>query len=321
MKDNPFYTEKHTGFLLKQGEEFEPAVIYQPTPEGVAELCAHYSEKYSIDLKCIDLRLKVDVGDNAFLFFKYLQSNPSLMNIEEGCVRGLILSYSQYHVIPVLLTKIDGIQSMVLFDSTSGPRTKGYFRIANLFPEFQVYLNSGTRQADEGSCMTDAICVLKEALMVPDLMALIQSKEVIDSPDLEPARFFVSLPKPEHFHLFKMPERLLLTAQRSQYLVQAGADVNIIIRGGKSLKSYRDDFVLNVMKDGEWSCINGYLYLKAKEHRCILDARMQAYSLSASSDEVDGLSISVSPWVTARKEHFEEVGDTPYGSPYGFSPR
>lgn len=286
--DSKYYVEKNTGFYLKCGDEFVSTSIFQPTPAGVKMLCQHYSQKYGIDLQCIDLREYVISGDNISYFFEYLRTTPALLEVAEGQAKGLILSHGQYHVIPLVITKKNDIKYMFVFDSSSGSRIKGYFRLANMFSDFQFYLNSGTRQADEGSCMTDAICVLKEALMIPELVELIKSKQITEHTAFSAGKFF-TCPKPDSFFLFKMPEKLLLTAQITRYLEQAQADLSVILRGGRSLQEYRDDFLLPVVlkKNEERSItpINGYLYRKSEEHKKILDG----YAARASYDELEEL--------------------------------
>ena len=311
-ESNPFYEKKNTGFLLKKTDsELTPSFIYQPSPEGLMALCDHYSQKYSIDLRCIDLRGTIESGENIYPFFEYLQRTPSISNAMEGQVTGLILSHGKHHVIPLLITRIDGVQHMVVFDSNSGQRIKGYFKIANLFSDAQFYLNAGTRQADEGSCMTDAICILKEALMIHDIIELIKSKPIMQHSAFETGRFF-SVPKPDHFSLFKMPEKLLLTAQISKYLREAEADVSVLLRGGRSLQSYRDDFLLPVVfstePDRPLTPINGYLYQKGIEHKRILDARWDDCKRQGSDDDID-----ITNEDRLRFSPMESASDSPYG--------
>lgn len=306
--DSNYYIEKRTGFYLKSEEELVPTSIFQPTPAGIKKLCQHYSRKYSIDLACVDLRDYVAQGDNLRYFFEHLRTSHFLLDLEEGQSRGLILSHGQFHVIPLMITKRNDTQYMFVFDSSSGARIKGYFGIANIFGDFQFCLNSGTRQADEGSCMTDAICILKEALMIPDLLELIQSKQIIEHEAFRTGKFF-SCQKPANFLLFKMPEQLLLTAQRTIYLEQANADLSVILRGGRSLQEYRDDFLLPVVlkknEERATTPINGYLYLKSKEHKIILDG----YSARESCDELDALD-------TGSCSLLSEERINMYGSPY-----
>ena len=276
MESRAFYIAKNTGFLLEQNEQLVPATISQPTPEGVMALCSHYSQKYSIDLQCLDFRPHLARGDNIHHFFKYLLNDMSeILVLEENQSRGLILSYGQHHVIPLLITQRDGVKHMISFDSTSGCRIKGYFLIANMFNDFQFYLNIGTRQSDDGSCMTDAICILKEALLLNNLVDLIHNKQTPFQQEPMRNSCLRVVTQPDNFFLFKMPEQLLLTAQRSKYLEDSEADINVILRGGKSLKNYRDDFLLEVILESEparaTTPINGYLYLKSLEHKVILE--------------------------------------------------
>lgn len=276
MPSHPYYIEKTAGFSTKMNDVMVTPLIFQPTPEGVNQLCRYYTKKYNIDLRCVDLRGLVESGDNALHFFTYLQNNPGLLSVEEGQARGLVLSHGQFHAIPVLVCKQWDIQHIIVFDSSSGCRTPGYYKMAQLFPNAHFYLNAGTRQSDEGSCITDAICILKEALQVDDLLLKIRNKISSGSPVLSNPNRFLTVSKPSNFNLFKMPEHLLVTAQVSKYLVEANADLSVIIRGGYSLAYFREKFVLQVslMKnegmDSEVT-INSYLYIKSKEHKLILD--------------------------------------------------
>lgn len=273
---NPFYHEKLAGFKERVDDLLIEPFIYQPTPQGVEYLCRHYSQKYNIDLRYVDLRGAIKDGASAREFFSYLPNYPELLSVEEGRMKGLVLGHGAHHAIPLLLHRHEGELSLVCFDSSSGCRIKGYFSIATLFPEAKFYLNSGTRQSDEGSCITDAICILKEALQINELQALIDEKKFEDHPSFHPGRFIKGPEKPENFFLFRMPERLLLTAQVSAYLEQAEANLETIIRGGESLRHYRQKFTIqvNVFKDDALvpASINSYLFVKSKEHKKILDA-------------------------------------------------
>jgi hypothetical protein len=278
MDANPFYVAKQSGLFSRVVEaniQIQP-LIHQPTPEGVSDLCFHYSEKYNIDLSYVDLNGRILSGDNIAHFFSYLQTHASLLAVQEGRSKGLILGHGQHHVIPLLIHNRAGTLHMVSFDSNSGARIKGYFRIADLFPEARFYLNAGTRQADEGSCMTDALCILKEALQLPDLIALLEAKNIIHHEAFQqnPTSIF-RVPKAPNFSLFRMPEQLLFTAQVSAYLEEAGADLSVALRGGRTLGEYREHFVIHVslLKNGTpiASNVNSYLYFKGIEHKRILD--------------------------------------------------
>ena len=269
-----YYIEKLAPFSERINDCLITPYVYQPTPEGVTALCQHYSQKYTIDLRCVDLREVLEVGDNSRHFFTCLKNNPELLSIEAGKARGLILTHGQHHAIPVVVLNDGKKQNIIIFDSTSGSRIQGYFGIAELFPEAQIYLNSGTRQADGASCLTDAVCILKEALQINALMLLIQPKIIKEHKAFNPSRFARS--KPDNFKLFHLPEQLLLTAQRSEYLKETQANTDVLLRGGRTLQAYRDEFKLQVSllkhEGTALASINSYLFVKGKEHKKILDA-------------------------------------------------
>lgn len=190
------------------------------------------------------------------------------------------------HAIPVLIHQGDEVRHMVVFDSSSGSRTRGYFAEAKLFNDAQTlfYLNSGTRQSDGESCITDAICILKEALLIDNLITLIENKVTNDHPSLFPYQGspgyqplqLTSSTKPDHFRLFHMPEELLLTAQRPAYVEEANADLSVILRGGKSLGDFRDHYkaTFNLTRDDKVDgseSINSFLFLKGAEYKEFLD--------------------------------------------------
>jgi hypothetical protein len=260
------------------GIRLEP-LMYQPTPEGLAVLCAHYSRKYDIDLRCINLELHTELerGDKLLDNFNCFKTHYlELFALNEGQSKGIILCYKQNHVVPVLITQQDGEKYMMVFDSSSGARIKGYFPIAMLFPETAFFLNTGTRQADGTSCFTDAVCVLKEALQIDGFVPLIKTKVDMMHRSLKtnPDSRFKSIPPPSNFSLFRMPEKLLLTAQRSDYLIEAKADLNVVLRDGRPLREHREHYRIRVsITRFEVSIvdINSYLFRKTKEHRNVLE--------------------------------------------------
>jgi len=267
-------------------------LMYQPTPEGLAVLCSHYSNKYHIDLQCVNLEQLEELtgGENIFENFKCFRTHYlDLLTLNEGESRAIILCYKQYHVIPILIAYEQSKKSyMMVFDSNSGARIKGYFTIANLFPETEFYLNIGTRQADGSSCFTDAVCILKEALQIESLVSLIKEKAETTHRSLQtnPHSRFKSAPLPANFNLFRMPEKLLLTAQRSEYLIEAKADFSVVLRDGLSLKTHHERCRILVKMPGHNTDsvdINSYLFTKAKEHKDVLDHHSQEHQQALSS--------------------------------------
>jgi hypothetical protein len=284
VPQHPYYNELTHTQTLKLGTI--NITIYQPTTEGAMILCHHYRSKYNINLQCVDLRGRIHNPENALDFFSYLHDNPELLTVSDGKPRGLLLMHGCHHAIPVLLWEHDEMRHMVVFDSSSGSHIKGYFKIANLFDDHRTlfYLNHGTRQSDGASCITDGICILKEALMIEDLMSLINNKIVAEHPCFEPYKGpegytplnLAVTKKPDHFRLFYMPEQLLITAQRPTYLTESCADLSVVLRCGKTLGEYRDHYSSTVTlskEDGDATYnLNSYLFFKGEEFRNNLNA-------------------------------------------------
>lgn len=300
MASSEYYLKKLSGFSQEVDDALVSPMFYQPTPEGVALLCTHYSQKYSIDLRMFDFRGHVEVPDNCFYMFKHFQECGVLDTLKDNSLTGFVFSHGQFHAIPVVVVKQEGKISIACFDSTSGSRTKGYFRIANLFPEANFYLNCGTRQADSSSCITDAICVLKEALQLENLFKLIEAKKLVEHSSLaSQTRFFSALPQPKTFTLFHMPEQLMLTAQLSKYLTneEVASDLSVLLRGGMTLGESREHFRMQVsLTQGETIAvtgINSYLFKKSQQHKHWFDQYEQ--SLKAAKEIADTDVVEAKP--------------------------
>lgn len=284
MPRSAFYIKKNFGFSPEVADNNIAPVFYQPTPEGVKLLCAHYSAKYNIHLSSLDLRVNNASPYNMLKSFEYLVKIHCIGNLVDNTTVGIVLSHGQRHAIPVLIKKQAGKSEIVVFDSTSGPIVQGYFRIASLFSAATFYLNSGSRQADSISCITDAICILKEALQLDNLFDLLAQKRYDNHPSLlqKKSRFFSPI-KPDNFIVFKMPEQLLLTAQRSRFVTESDANTSIQLRGGKTLGEYRRLFQMRVsVMQGDSVMvkgINSYLFVKARQHKALFDAHAKKTTL------------------------------------------
>lgn len=280
MSSQNLYIKKSSGFSQEVEDTLVSPLFYQPTPEGVRLLCAHYSKKYSINLHFFDLRGKIENPDNGYQMFDYFSKSERFNSLPDNSLNGFVLNHGQYHSVPVLVIKKDGSTSVVSFDSTSGSRIRGYFRIAGLFSDAEFYLNSGTRQVDSSSCITDAICILKEALQLKGVLALIIDKRHDTHPSLQPtqSRFF-SIDKPANFTLFHMPEQLMLTAQKSSYLTDASSDLTVKLRDGRTLGDSRTHYRMQVSLTQDESIIvsgiNSYLFKKSKQHKVYFDEHIQ----------------------------------------------
>lgn len=278
MLENDLYRKMNPGFALTDTENVD-AYLYQPTPEGIQVLCDHYSTKYLIDLRCVDLRNEIAQSDDIKYYFHYLKDNINLFDVDENKAIGLILTFEHNHAVPIIISKKNTVKSITVFDSISGGSVQGYYRIAELFPDYTFYLNAGTRQKDNGSCMTDAICILKEALQINGLMNLIQSRITETTLPQKASNGYKSPffkpPCPTNFKLFKMPDNLLLTAQTSKYY--EGCNLDTPLRDGNSLDHHFKRYARTVqwandkVNNRPSTPINAYLYLKAAEHKVLLD--------------------------------------------------
>jgi len=309
MPGSKFYIKQASGFSQEIDDSIISPLFYQPTPEGVGFLCSHYSAKYKIDLRCLDLRGKVTQPDNILMFFECLVKINLIERLDDNQVVGIVLSHGQHHAVPVLIHKREGKTEVVVFDSTSGPRIKGYFRIATLFPSSVFYLNSGSRQVDSSSCITDAICILKEALQIENLLTLLNHKRYDEHPSLQSKRSgFFSIPKPDNFILFKMPEKLLLTAQKSRYVSEADANTSIQLRGGKTLAEYRSLFQMRVsLIQGDSATvkgINSYLFIKSREHKKLFDSYSKKIDIKPEEKEVRRTKVAEPLILSERTRNF-----------------
>jgi hypothetical protein len=258
----------------------EPMIV-QPTPEGAKILAEYYREKYGVNIQVIDYTGKVDSPDNLNKRFQRLKEDFTSLTKEHKTPFGAVLMHGMQHAVPVLF---DDKKHIMIFDSNSGARIKSYYVVANLFPDYQVFLNKGTRQADVGSCITDAIVILKDALRIPNLSEIIESKsfehkEPEKPNDGRPKLELGEALKQQNFRLFRMPEELLKTAQVSKFVDEAEPDFNkIITKGDETLKQKRDQFrttvSLNKRPEVEVG-INRFLKDKGEKFADLLDKKDQ----------------------------------------------
>ena len=275
------YIEKPSGYKVTiQDHQIEP-MIYQPTYEGMVLLSEKYNEKYEIDIRIVN---EVDFGDHeptALKRIRRFKNNADIDTIiESEKTVGIILMHGENHAIPILFSREEDKKYMIIFDSSSGARIPGHYPIGNDFPDFQVMINLGTRQADGTSCITDAICILKDALRMEGLGSyLMQTKAVEDDAKKdetrEAPRLFFATSKPDNFTVFRMPEELLKTAQREDFIEKSEADrKKMITKSNDTLdqKRYKDRATVAFNgKPFEPTGINRYLHEKSKRHAEYLD--------------------------------------------------
>lgn len=275
------YIEKPSGYQVKIEDHLIGPMIYQPTTEGMVELAEKYRKKYKVEIKIIDER---DWGAHEPVALKRIRRFKDKADIESFLKAdkpvGVILMHGENHAIPILFSKEKEEKYMIIFDSSSGASIPGHYPLGNDFPNFQVMINLGTRQADSTSCITDAICILKDALRMNELGSyLLEYKSVTgnidDSQTREAPRLFFATRKPENFIIFKMPEELLKSSQREDFILKSEADLDkLITKNNDTLAQKRNKSRITVSfndKPKEETGINGYLHSKSKNHARYLD--------------------------------------------------
>lgn len=276
-----YYKKKPSNYSMEvSGYRVEP-YIYQPTPLGAEIIAQYYRVKYNLKLNIFDTTNEDIEGaliNKRFnLFASYIHQNLNNL-IGSGESIGFLLMHAQHHVVPVIISLENDKPAIIIFDSNSGCRTRGYYNVAKLFPSYKVLLNSGTRQADMGSCVTDGLLILKDALQIENLSHSLffeKKMEIVNTPSN--SRLFSSYKEaPENFALFKMPETLLKTAQISQYVSDAQADLSKVIskKSNKTLGQHREEFKTTVQFNNEEPKeinINRFLMVKSKKHAELIE--------------------------------------------------
>lgn len=293
-KDDYFVAKPCTFKVLVDGLFYVEPQIIQPLAKGAEVIAKYYSNKYGVNIVIIDHSQTVEAGYNLTKRFQHFcQHTLPTLALTNNSSAGFILMHSDHHAVPVVISRENDKNYMIVFDSTSDKRKKGYIQIANLVPDYYLLLNDGTRQADNGSCVTDALAILKRALRINQLATnLITHKFVsIDtltpSPDRQSA---VVQPKLQqnNMGLFNMPEVLLITAQISKFVENADADLNVVINTKEipetlGQRRARDDLTVSFNRGPETSVgINSYLFKKSRKHADIITAEINRINNRAS---------------------------------------
>jgi hypothetical protein len=281
LPENPeYYSEIPSGYRVRmEGFMVEP-MIYQPTIKGMAVLAEHYRKKYDIDIRIVDQSATGIPGDytksrlGEFKRFLAAHGEELEADLEDGKQIGLILCHNANHSIPLVMSRDDERKTVLtFFDSLAAGQVNNYrFAATELFPEYTVLLNQGTRQADRQSCMADSVAILKDALRMRDLAQhILDHKIVAKSSSDSDSDDEVEGSKETNFKLFRMPEELLKTAQVSEFFAKAEPDpAKIITAGGKSLEEKRDasKIAVTIHEKGVGEAreipVNSYLHTKSR---------------------------------------------------------
>ncbi len=313
--DDHYYNSLKTDFRIDLGELVVEPKIYAPTAAGLQVIAKKYKKLYHVEIQVFDssqhtLNEKEIRGDNILDRFKCFQNNFDFSQLQKIDRLGIILVHGHHHAVPVFLSREDNHIYMIIFDSTSGSRKKGYWKVAGLFPEFIFLLNNGTRQSDTGSCFTDAMYTLKDALnnqKITGSVLLQQEQGGLEDSAAEPEVSsseaerrskirFSQLVKPNNFSLFTLPTYLLKTSQRSEFVMECNPDMNEVVHSssGTTLEQHRQRHRIRVTflsKQLEGNACT-FLHKKALEHKEMIDNHRRA-SLAGSviTDEQEQLGM------------------------------
>ncbi|NDP59696.1 MAG: hypothetical protein GZ090_10100 [Oxalobacteraceae bacterium] len=256
----------------------EPAIC-QPTPAGLSLLVEDFVARTNHDLRAVDQQQDDGPVPTMIDRFKKFGAQAAAIPFDPLRPVGVILTHGQHHACPVLFMRKDQTNYVLIFDSTSGSMKKAYRKVGTFFPDCQVMLNDGTRQSDSQSCITDAYEILTRAFTVDDLIGKVEAR-VIDeraassstAASVRASRF--SAPEVDNFRLFRMPEELCFTAQRTAFVTQTSkAEMQMPIRDRDGrLTTLKDMMRLQKTvaignQSEKWIGINSYLHDVSVEHR------------------------------------------------------
>jgi hypothetical protein len=164
------YQELKSGYVVNiDNYQIEP-ILFQPTPTGLETIAQHYNKKYGINIAIVNdpQQGPSTITKHFKNFYPYHEEHLRSVLRERSPI-GIILTNGQKHAIPIILSQEGDKKYMIIMDSTIGDRKRSYYTAANKFPEYTILLGKGARQVDSQSCLTDAICVLKDGLRINNL--------------------------------------------------------------------------------------------------------------------------------------------------------
>lgn len=312
MRNPGYYLKLPSGYRVTIGNELVEPSIYQPTPEGMQVLVDDFVSRTGCTLLLHDQSTPACGNLGIDERFKMVKPTLDAIHLDDGhCRVGIVLSNGQRHAIPVLLARHGVTKYLFIFDSNSGGAMRQYYQVANAFPEYQILLNAGTRQADSQSCITDAYEVLCAALQMPALCESIlakidpdalngRSEEHESNNRARRPRLFGPVLDGDNFHVFGMPEELCFTAQRTEFITRSsGADLGkrIVIHGRSTTLEHElirhKEISLrppgSSLPDGSprSRCVglNSYLYRASRLHKQLIDQILAMQGSSNSAHE------------------------------------
>lgn len=193
----------------------------------MASLANYYKQKYAVDISIVITK------DNES-FIDYIEESTNGM--QPGNQKGLIIRIGEdtHHVTPIIIQRTHEKTDIIVLDSVDCLTLKTLIRKIN--PEnsknTRIIILNHIRQADNHSCRSDAILILKDALRFKDPMSLIKSKSLTKDP------FKISNGCAEFYCSEQLPAPLSKTLQRRSMIEEltSSEDYNISIRCSASTK-------------------------------------------------------------------------------------
>jgi hypothetical protein len=229
--------QRHQSRVFKSKTFTDPHLqtIAVPTCTGLMLLASHYERKYGITiLVCSSDRLF-----DAAVTGQLLAGDATTWGVIATWGTDAIL-----HVTPYLCHKTSsGALEILQLDAANNPLSYSQFKLLELkesLKSIKCYQVLGTRQADNFSCRTDALILLKEALLDIKEKRLTDLKSYIN-----PQRIFVGDLASDG--QFEMPAAWSKSVQIASLIKQ---DLSINAPGSKtySLKEHRDRFTEKITK-------------------------------------------------------------------------
>ncbi|GAA4018675.1 hypothetical protein GCM10022212_13280 [Actimicrobium antarcticum] len=271
-----YFREIASGYRKNINHMMVEPTICQPTPKGLTLLVEDFVARTGHALRVVDQQSSNAPQDSMVKRFESFSKTIRADVFDQARPVGVILTLGQQHACPVLFVRQNDINHVLVFDSTSGSMTRAYRAVGQFFPDCKVLLNAGTRQVDSQSCITDAFEVLCRAFTIDNLIDKINAKIIPEKVAPSQSRLRIASPAADvrNFQLFRMPEELCFTAQKTAFVTDtSGADLQMRIQDGKGRVMTLENFMRSkksVVIDnhrGKHLGINSYLHDISIDHQ------------------------------------------------------
>lgn len=285
----PVIIEEQNEYILVRddhipGDSKENIVL---KPHGIDIIANAYFRKYGIVILACHLFLKInELAQHVCHFLVSAKTRfPGARKI------GFIFISSDDpddifgHALPMMWEKEGAREHLFFLDTTQYLGETDEHRIKqnvqafrhqllSSMPHLKLWSIFGRRQIDYSSCYTDALVMLKDALLLPSLKAIVERKIKEACVDLT---------------IFYAPEVLLRTAQVVSYLQRSHADLTHVIcehravfqKPSKTLGMFREQFDVSVEVNGVPKKFGTFTLFKARKYVADIENRKLAKEMVA----------------------------------------